>query len=97
MASSSFHMHEYLVHGGRVERDIDRLSALELGEVQYRRDQAEEVLLALLNAREITALRVRERTVDLALQQLGVAEDRLQRRAELVAEKRQEIGLDAIG
>ena len=55
------------------------------------------MLLTLLDAPQIFELGVVERTVNLSLEELRVAEDCLQRRAELVTEQRQKIRLDAIG
>ena len=55
------------------------------------------MLLALLNPEQVAPLRFGQRAVDLPFQQLGVAEYRLQRGAELVAKQRQKIRLDAIG
>ena len=47
------------------------------------------MLLALLNAQQVTALGIVEGAMDLTFQQLRVAEYRLQRRAEFVAEESQ--------
>ena len=77
--------------------DVDCLPAFDPGEVQDRRDQSEQVLLALLNSLEIAALRIGEGSVNLPLQQLGVAEYRLERGSELVTQQRQEIGLRPVG
>ena len=50
------------------------------------------MLLTLLDAQEIGSLGFVQRTMDLALEELGVTEDRLQRGTEFVAQKGQELG-----
>jgi len=69
----------------RVEANLDRLAALQSGEIKDRGHETEKVLLALLNAHQVVSLRFVEGTVYLALQQLSVPEDRLEWRTELVA------------
>ena len=59
--------------------------------------QPEKQLLALLDALQVTALRFAEWSVNLAFEQLCVPEDCLERRAELVTQQREKVGLDAVG
>src|SRR6266849_4115857 len=78
----SFHVAQNLVQFGRSNVHLDRLPAFDPGEIEYRRDQSKQKLLALLNPLEVAALRVGERAVNLPLEQLGVSEYRLQRSPE---------------
>src|SRR5882724_3577504 len=55
------------------------------------------MLLALLNAAQVAQLRFVEWSVYLALEQFGVAKNRLQWSAELMAQEGEEIGLHPIG
>ena len=64
--------------------DLDCLSAVQTRKIENRVDEPKQMLLALLNAPQIAQLRFGERSVDLALEQLGVTEYRLQRCAKLM-------------
>src|SRR2546423_227633 len=57
----------------RRRADLDCLSAVETRKIENRVDEPKQMLLALLNAPQIAQLRFGERSVDLALEQLGVA------------------------
>ena len=59
-------------------------------------DQSEQVLVTLLEAMEIPQLGLVQRSVHAALEQLGVAEHRLKRSAEVMTENRQQLGTDSI-
>lgn len=59
-------------------------------------DQSEQVLVTVLEAMEIPQLGLVQRSVDAALEQLGVAEHRLKRSAEVMTENRQQLGTDSI-
>jgi hypothetical protein len=66
---------------------------LELGEVQNVVDEAKQEPLVLMDATEVVALCFRHRTAQPHLEQLDVAGDRIQRRAELVAHVGDEFAL----
>jgi len=59
-------------------------------------DQSEQVLVTVLEAMEIPQLGLVQRSVHSALEQLGVAEHRLKRSAEVMTENRQQLGTDSI-
>src|SRR5688572_19090117 len=73
------------------------MSRLDFGEVQYVVDQGEEMALALLDAFQVIALRFGNRPADTQHQQLGVTGDGVERRAQLVAHRREEIALRLVG
>ena len=73
----SFHAAQNPVQCRRSKVHLDPLPALDPGEVEYRRDQSKQKLLALPNPLEVAALRLGERSVNLPLEQLGVSEYRL--------------------
>ena len=59
-------------------------------EVEHFVDEAKQVLSAQANARDLSMLIVGERAADAELEQLRVADDGVERRAELVAHQREE-------
>src|SRR5205814_10635810 len=71
------------------------LAGLDLREVEDVVDQRQQVLPALLDGRQAAGLLGRE--VAVPLQQLRIAEDRVERRAQLVAHAGQELALRAAG
>ena len=73
-----------------VELDLPRF---ELREVQHVVDEAEQVLLAALDAAEVVALLLVDRPADFQVEQVDVPGDRVERRAQLVAHRREELGL----
>jgi hypothetical protein len=85
------------VYGSRLNPNLETLSALDPRKVQYRRDKAEQMLLALLNSMEIAPLGLGEGPVNLVLEQLGVSEDRLEGCAELVAKDSEKMELVSVG
>jgi hypothetical protein len=66
-----------------------------LGNVEHVVDQAEQVARARLQTFEVKLLRWRVRSEDAELEELRISEDRVERRAELVAHRRQELRLRA--
>ncbi|HEU4631477.1 MAG TPA: hypothetical protein VFS08_17115 [Gemmatimonadaceae bacterium] len=89
------HPGQRLVHRQVGEREL-HTPGLEAGEVQRVVDEAEQVLAAALDAPDVVLLRRRERAAQPHLQQVGVADDRVERRAELVAHRRQELRLGPV-
>jgi hypothetical protein len=79
----------------RVEVELCRieleLARLDLGEIQHLADQVEQVLAAALDRRHPLGTRGAE--IGVALQQLCVAEDPVQRRAQLVAHVGEKLAL----
>ena len=69
------------------------LPRIELGEVEDVVDQAEQVLAAAADALEVRALALRQGAADAHEQQVGVARDRIERRAQLVAHRGEERAL----
>jgi hypothetical protein len=65
--------------------------------VEHLVDEPEQVALAPLDAPEVVALRLGDGPADPQLEQLGVAADGVERRAQLVAHHRQELALRAVG
>src|SRR6185503_14686054 len=59
-------------------------------------DQVQEVLAALDHVVDALAVPLRQRLALVALQQLGKAENRVERRAQLVAHRRQELALGRV-
>ena len=68
-----------------------------LREVQHVRHEAVEIVLAALDLRQVDALLLRDRATHTELDELRVAADGVERRTQLVAHRREEITLGAIG
>ena len=81
--------------GNRAEV-VRQLPAFDPTEVQDVVDDAEQVLLAALDAPELLALRVGDRTRQLHHEQLRVATDGVERRAQLVRHRGEKLTLGAI-
>ena len=73
-----------------------QLGGLEAGVVQDIVDDAEQMLLAPLDALQIGFLRVVEGSVELHLQQIDVATNRIERSPQLVTHYREELGLGPV-
>ena len=94
---------DYVVEIGdeRAHRHIDdvelHLGGLEAREVQDVVDDAEQVQLASLDAREVGLLRVGERSAQLHLQHVDVTSDRVEWSPQLVTHDREELCLRSVG
>ena len=78
----------------RIVRKIERqLTGLDFGEVEHVIDQAEKVLAVGLQAIQHLAHLVRRLAIDVIEDELGVAEDGIERGAQLVAHVGQELRL----
>src|SRR5439155_27250213 len=77
-ADETFHLAQNLVDDRLAEVDFYLLSAIETSEIENSVDQPQQMLLALLNAAQVAQLRFVEWSVYLALEQFGVAKNRLQ-------------------
>ena len=73
------------------------LARLDLGNVQDLIDQLQQMTTALLDIPQGTELSLVQRPIDLFLQGFGQTQNRIQRRTELVAHRRQELVLEARG
>ena len=81
----------------RDDREIvGHLSRLDPAVVEQVTDDAEEVQLAAANAREVALLLLRDRATDPHLEQLGVATNGIQGRAQLVRHRREKLALRAV-
>ena len=67
------------------------------GEVEHLADETEQMSAARPGALEVPALAVRQRTIDLHVEQVVIAEDRVQRCADLVADRGEEPALRRTG
>src|SRR5205085_4134208 len=83
-ADETLHLAQNLVEAGPAYMELHSLTVVETREVEDRGDETEQVVLTLSDASQITQLCFVERSVNLSLQQFGVAEYCLQRGPELV-------------
>ena len=86
------HVVEHVLHRIVGERERE-LAGLDLGEVEHVVDQAEQVAAVALDALEHGLRLLRRLAVDAVEDQLGVAEDGVERRAQLVAHVGEELRL----
>src|SRR5919112_6097871 len=70
---------------------------VQLHEIEHVVDEAQQMVLAALDAAQNVALRFGDRSVDSQLEQLGVASDRVQWCPKLVTHRGEELGLHLIG
>ena len=81
-------------HVGDVEFELARL---DLGEVQHVVDQSDQHALSVVDAAQILALRVGHLAAQSHLEQVDVAADGVERRAQLVTHVGDELALGEIG
>ena len=88
----------FVGHLGDVDLfDVElHLAGLDLGQIQQAVDEAEQVIGGLGHAEEVGLLLRGHLAVQAVEHQLCVADDRVHRRAELVADRRQELALEAV-
>ena len=103
---------ELLAHRQRTQRladlrdelaDVDGLGPdvehprLDLGEVQHVVDQPAQVMRAREDVAEVLAMALGDDADAAVVHELGEADDPVQRRAQLVRHRREEVGLRAVG
>ena len=89
------HLREHFRHRHRLERHR-HAAGFDPRQVEHLVDQPQQVLAALEHLLDALAMALGQRLLLVALQQLREAEDRVERRAQLVAHRGQELALGGV-
>ena len=96
LARRGEHRREQRPDRERLRPELDA-SCLDLCEIEHVVDQREEVISGVADISQIALLAVGGRGRELLLEQVGKADDRVERCAQLVAHVREELGLVPVG